>query len=167
MVNGYYACHTAPARETYTYKKATAVTSGKSYAIVANDGTDLQAAMPVAESSNYGYLNPAKAAADGDKITMTTKNEFVFTAVEGGFTITQPDERLLYMDGTYNSFNVKKDATAGHVWTVSIAADGTATITNVAKNKYVQYSTKHKSYGAYDSAQAEAVMPVLYEKVTE
>ena len=167
MVNGYYACHTAPARETYTYKKATAVTSGKSYAIVANDGTDLQAAMPVAESSNYGYLNPAKAAADGDKITMTAKNEFVFTAVEGGYTITQPDGRLLYMSGTFNSFNVKKDAAEGQVWTVEIAADGTATITNVAMSKYVQYSTEHKSYGAYPTAQAGAAMPVLYERVTE
>lgn len=167
MVNGYYACHTAPARETYTYKKATSVTSGKSYAIVANDGTDLQAAMPLSESSNYGYINPAKVAADGDKITMTAKNEFVFTSVEGGYTIAQPDGRLLYMSGDYNSFNVKKDAAEGQVWTVEIAADGTATITNVAKSKYVQYSTEHKSYGAYPTAQDGAAMPVLYERVTE
>ena len=123
--------------------------------------------MPLTESSNYGYLNPAKAAADGDKITMTAKNEFVFTAVEGGYTIAQPDGRLLYMSGTYNSFNVKKDAAEGQVWTVEIAADGTATITNVAMSKYVQYSTEFKSYGAYPTAQAGAAMPVLYERVTE
>lgn len=167
MVNGYYATHSAPARETYTYKKATAVTSGKTYAIVANDGKDLQAAMPLSESLNYGYLNPAKVTAEGDVLTTTVANEFVFTAVEGGYTIAQPDGRLLYMSGTFNSFNVKKDATEGHVWTVAIAADGTATITNVAMNKYVQYSTQYKSYGAYSSAQEEAAMPVLYEKVTE
>ena len=167
MVNGYYATHSAPARVTYKYKKATAVTSGKTYAIVANDGKALQAAMPLAESLNYGYLNPAQVTAEGDVLTTTVANEFVFTAVEGGYTIAQPDGRLLYMSGTFNSFNVKKDATEGHVWTVAVAADGTATITNVAMNKYVQYSTQYKSYGAYSSAQEEAAMPVLYEKVTE
>ena len=66
-----------------------------------------------------------------------------------------------------SSFNVKKDATEGHVWTVAVAADGTAAITNVAMNKYVQYSIKYTSYGAYPSAQEEAAMPVLYERVTE
>ena len=50
---------------------------------------------------------------------------------------------------------------------VSLNNDGTATITNVAMSKYVQYSTEHKSYGAYPTAQTGAAMPVLYERVTE
>ena len=150
-----------PVLAKYGYVKS--ITSGKTY-LLYNDG---RAINGVLNSGAYGYMQTDEVAEEEGYINADVDCALTFTAVEGGYTITQPDGRLLYMSGDHNSFNVKKDAAEAQVWTVEIAADGTATITNVAKSKYVQYSTEYESYGAYTTAQDGAAMPVLYERVTE
>ena len=141
------------------YKKATSIESGKGYLLVAE--SEGKVALPVAK--NYGYLQVANVDIVNGVIEQEdAANEFVFTATDGGYTIMQGDGRYVYQTGTYNSFNVADKAPEGDVWTVQANSDGTFTITNVLKEKWIQYSIQHTSYGSYASAQDNAVLPTLF-----
>lgn len=118
------------------------------------------AAAPVAADKSYGYLN-ADEATDN---TTASANAFIFTAVEGGYTIQDLSGRYYYMKGTYNNFNVSKDLPeSGHVWTIYAADDDQVMILNNTTNKYIQYSESYTSWGAYDSV--NGTLPALYEAV--
>lgn len=141
------------------YKKATSIESGKGYLLVAE--SEGKVALPVAK--NYGYLQVANVDIVNGVIEQEdAANEFVFTATDGGYTIMQGDGRYVYQTGTYNSFNVADKAPEGDVWTVQANSDGTFTLTNVLKEKWIQYSIQHTSYGSYASAQDNAVLPTLF-----
>ncbi len=122
-------------------------------------------AQTLSETKSYDYLPQLAVEANGNFIETNTFYAFTFTEVEGGYTIQDTFGRYVYMTGTYNSFNLAKEMpTEGAVWTVAIdEATGEATITNVAKNKYIQYSSQYKSYGSYASAQTNGHMPTLYK----
>lgn len=140
------------------FRKVTSITSGKEYLLVA------EGKMAVLPTGNYGYLKVADATDNGGVITADAANAYTFTAVSGGYEIKLSSGKYVYMTGTFNSFNFSDTTpTEGGVWTVSIAADGSATITNVEKGKYIQYSTQYTSFGSY--ANATGTLPVLYEKV--
>lgn len=148
---------------TLSYKKVTTITSGKAYLIVAGS----KAAKPITSTNGYGYLYADDVTVTNDKIEMSAStNEFTFTAgsTSGQYTIAQSDGKLLYMTGTYNSFNVAASPASGQYWTVSFGTDGTATITNVAMNKWIQWSGNYSSFGSYNSTQTNSALPVLYEK---
>ncbi|MBQ9548686.1 MAG: Ig-like domain-containing protein [Bacteroidales bacterium] len=148
----------------HTYKKVKTITSGKAYLIVADLGEGgLVAAKPV--SGSYGYLNVqgVTAEADGSIVMSSGASGFVFTEAEGGYTVTQSDGRTLYMQGTYNNFNVSDAPTAGHIFTAAFSEDGHLTLTNGYSSKWLQYSGNYSSYGAYDSEQANSTLPYLYE----
>lgn len=142
----------------YIYKKATALTSGKSYIMVA--GTN--AATPI--SGNYGYISVAGVTVNNDEVVTANTNAYEFTAVDGGYTIKQSDGRYLYMTGDYNSFNLAADPSEGHVWTVAFE-DGAAVITNNAKSKSIQFDSEFQSYGSYPDVRG--TYPVLYEQTVE
>ena len=141
------------------------------------------AMSPLAE--NYGYIycdelpNPAEGV-----ITMPNAKysyEFAASAVtEGAFTVKMSNGKYIYMDGTHNSFNTTASAKADNSGDFTLAmfetesdtpseaaaeevADPFVKITNVAKDKYVQYSTGYSSVGAYPSAQEGALLPVLFK----
>ena len=145
-----------------SYTKTTTITDG-SYLIVANSDGALKAATPIT-AAKYGYLNVVDATAANDVIAMEAGNEFKFTAVDGGYTIQQPDGKYLYMTGTFNSFNLSDARVDGDVFAVVANADGTFKITNVAMNKYVQYSASYTSFGIYSDE--KGVMPSLYKMGT-
>lgn len=135
-----------------------AVTSGKQYLLVSSG----VAASPLAADKTYGYL-PQTAVTEADgKITLEDLSlAFTIEATDGGYTIKQADGRYLYQAGTFNSFNVAEAPTEGQVWTIAIADDGKATITNVSVSKYIQYSSNYSSWGSY--ATENGTLPVLYE----
>ena len=145
-----------PVSPTSTYSAVTSITSGKSYAIVAGG----KQALPI--SGNYGYLQVADVTVSGSTVEAADENAFVFTAVDGGYTIKQADGRYLYMTGTYNSFNVSTDLTEGYVWTVTANSDGTMTVTNASNGKTLQYDSQYSSYGAYSDVRG--TYPTVYEK---
>ena len=122
-------------------------------------------AQTLSETKNYDYLPQFAATANGNFIETNTFYAFTFTEVEGGYTIQDTFGRYVYMTGTYNSFNLSAEMPeAGAVWTVAIdETTGEATITNVAMNKYIQYSSQYKSFGSYASAQNNGHMPSLYK----
>lgn len=155
--------------DNYLFKKVTTVTSGKQYLIVApgNGDETLKVATPI--TANYGYLQIESVTpnADGYIGQETLDNAFVFTAESNGYTIKQSDDRYLYQTGTYNSFNVTATPSSGHIFTVAANADGTIVITNVAMSKYMQYSYTHTSYGSYANEQGNAVLPMLYELISD
>lgn len=143
--------------ETTTFKAVTSITSGKQYVIVA----DGKLAQPV--SGNYGFLQVVDATVTDNTVSVSTDKAFTITAVDGGYTIKQPDGRYLYMTGTYNSFNVDDPAPEGEVWTISFDGDK-AIINNVAMGKTIQYSSQYSSYGAYPDVRG--TYPTIYE-ITE
>ena len=148
------------------FQKATTITSGKRYLIVAteNEGADLHIAGAI--TSNFGYLylvDPAHVDNDGTVIMNDLDNAFTITAVDGGYNIQQADGRYLYMKDNYDSFNADNAPSEGDVWTIKPQADGTFIITNVSKNKFVQYDPSHTSFGSY--ADTRGLRPMLYEEV--
>lgn len=145
------------------YVLATKVEAGK-YLIVAKTDDAFIAASPLEASKTYGYLNGANVTVAEKAVeNRLAAAEFTIAATEGGYTICGPDGRFVYQSGSYNSFNVAEEPTEGQVWSIEIDADGLATITNNSVNKYWQYSTGHKSYGSYASAQTGGVKPSLYK----
>lgn len=148
------------------FQKATTITSGKRYLIVAteNEGADLHIAGAI--TGNYGYLylvDPAHVDNDGTVIMNDLDNAFTITAVDGGYNIQQADGRYLYQSGTFNNFNVGNTASEEAVWTIEPQTDGTFIITNVSKSKFVQYDPNYTSFGSYDDARG--LLPMLYEEV--
>ena len=151
-----------PPTTGFQFQKVSAVTSGKQYLIVANDGSKLHAAKPI--TSGYGYPGQDEVTDVNGIITLAAMtNAFTFTSETGGYTIKQSDDRFWYMKGSYNNFNVDANPTEGQYFAFAKNDDGTFKVTNVAMNKYLQYSVDHTSYGCYSDAQG--VMPYLYEYI--
>ena len=146
---------------TDVYTKVSQVTSGKKYVIFAEGIV----AKPIEASRTFGYLYENSVTPDSEgKITTSDEYGFVFTAVEGGYTIMQSDGRFLYVaDDDYKNFNVSKEPTSGHVWKVEAQSDGTFKITNVLAPKWIQFSSNYNSYGAYRETQDASFLPYLYE----
>ena len=140
------------------FEKVTEFAAGE-YLIHANGF----AATTLSETGNYGYLPQFAVEANGNFIETNAFYAFTFTAVEGGYTIQDTFGRYVYQTGTYNSFNVAAEMPeTGAVWTVAIdETTGEATITNVAVNKYIQYSASYTSYGSY--SEVKGVKPSLYK----
>lgn len=146
-------------KDLLTFTKATQMEAGE-YAIVAEGK-----AAKCLTGKTYGYLNGNEVTVAGNQVKAPAECVFTFTQATGGYYIQDSENRYLYMKGTYNSYNFAEDlgdTEDGALWTVSIAANGEATITNVAKSKIVQWSVQYNSYGAY--SEITNVLPVLYKK---
>ena len=152
-----------------TYKKVTSaeqVVAG-GYLVVfeyEKDGEAKKVALDplsAATEDTYKYAYASDVVIENDVITMPNgNNSWIFETAEGGFYI-QTAGKYLFQDG--NGFKATTDKTKAHVWTVVIGEDGFATITNITfGNRWIQFSIGYGSAGAYDSAQSNAAMPVLY-----
>ena len=149
-----------------TYKKATAVSSDN-FLLVAQRDDKTYYAYPLVETKPYGYLSTGSVTGYVDEIEVdkTYNDEFTFTAVDGGYTIQDSHGRYLYQSGTYKSFNVS-ETNNGYVWTVEPQTDGTFKIS--MNGYFMQYGEgTHTTFGVYDSAQDNAVLPMLYAKVSD
>ena len=149
-----------------TYKKATAVSSDN-FLLVAQRDDKTYYAYPLSETKTYGYLSTGSVTGTVDEIEVdkSYNDEFTFTAVDGGYTIQDSYGRYLYQSGTYKSFNVS-ETNNGYVWTVEPQTDGTFKIS--MNGYFMQFGQgTHTSFGVYDSAQDNAVLPMLYAKVPD
>ena len=158
-VPAYYISHTEGVDTTLKnrYRKVDTVTSGKHYLIYASGIV----AGPL--SSNYGYLPKITPEFDGEDIMIDDKAAVTITETEDGYTILMSDNRYLYLTGTYNSFNFSDSPSSGHYWSITKRDDGLFNITNILKNKTIQYSPQHESFGAYPDSRGDFVE--LYEFV--
>lgn len=142
----------------YKYNLASSIESGKIYALFA----DGKAANALNATYNYGYLQTTAVEEEDGVFVADSINGFTFTAVDGGYTIQDVYGRYLYQTGTYDSFNVSTEAVEGSVWTVNVAADGTATITNVAMQKTVYYNPSYNTFSSLAEPAEGTVVPTIY-----
>lgn len=119
-------------------------------------------AGPLAYTKTYGYF-PLESMSVSDGVVNTSEvNAYTFIPTDGGYNIKDVYGRYIYQQGTYNSFNLSVSLPAsGAVWSVTIAANGQATITNTEVNKWIQYDSSYSSWGSYDSEKGS--LPVLYK----
>ncbi len=148
-----------------TYKKATAIESGKKYLIVAQRDGNTYYAIPQKETANYGYLytQMKEGTLDELKIESSYDDNFVFAEFEDGYSIQDCYGRYLYMDNdaTHKSFQLGKEPVA---WELEASDNGTFSLTN--NGKFIQFGQgTFKSFGAYATMQDNAVLPMLFKMV--
>ena len=132
--------------------------AGGTFFLVA-DGSN--GAGPLA-GKNYGYLPLVDMAVSDGTVSSSETNAFTFIPTEAGYYIKDVYGRYLYQSGTYNSFNFSASLPeTGAVWTVDVASNGQATITNTEVGKWIQYDGGYSSWGSY--ADAKGSLPVLYK----
>ena len=152
--------------EVNTYKKATAVSSDN-FLLVAQRDDKTYYAYPLDETKTYGYLYTGSVTGTVDEIEVdkSYNDEFTFTAVDGGYTIQDSYGRYLYQSGTYKTFSVS-ETNNEYVWTVEPQNDGTFKIS--MNGYFMQYGEgTHTTFGVYNSTQDNAVLPMLYAKVSD
>lgn len=152
--------------EVNTYKKATAVSSDN-FLLVAQRDDKTYYAYPLSKTKTYGYLSTGSVTGTVDEIEVdkSYNDEFTFTAVDGGYTIQDSYGRYLYQSGTYKNFNVS-ETNNRYVWTVEPQNDGTFKIS--MNGYFMQFGEgTHTTFGVYDSEQGNAVLPMLYAKVSD
>lgn len=147
-------------RKRAAYTLAKEIRDGGKYLIVVADGDQHKYAKCASDDKGYGYLNVEDAVVSGTFLKAVEGNEFEVRAIDGGYTISDAEGRTVYMKGEYDNFNFG-EAEEGNVWTISVDSYGQATITNVSKGKWIQFSTGYNSFGSYD--EEKGILPSLYE----
>lgn len=146
-----------------TYKKATAIESGKKYLIVAQRDGNTYYAIPQKETANYGYLNTLmkQGTLDELKIESSYDDNFVFAKYEDGYSIQDCYGRYLYMDDEHAAFQLGKEPVA---WELEASDNGTFSLTN--NGKFIQFGQgTFTSFGAYAIMQDITVLPMLFKMV--
>lgn len=125
-----------------------------------SDGT--KGAGALASNKTYGYLPLVEMSVSDGTVNASEINAFTFIPTDGGYNIKDVYGRYVYQDATHNSFNVSMTLPeTGAVWTVEVASNGQATITNIAVGKWIQYDGGYSSWGSYNEAKGS--LPVLYK----
>ena len=116
-------------------------------------------------SKTYGYLPSVDVATNNGVVQAYNYFDWTFEATDGGYYMKDSQGRYYYMTGNYDSFNISETVpTEGGVWAVTMNADGTAQVMNVAKQKYIQYNANYGTWGVY--ADAKGTMPTLAKVAT-
>ena len=148
--------------EEATFTKATNVTDG-TYIIAVQTGGAYKVAENVAASSNYGYLYVSDATATGNTITLNPEGmTFTLTSTAEGYTIQDESGRYLYMEGTFNNWNLSNNPSSGQYYTIDRNADGSFRIANATTGKWMQFDEEYNSFGSYSDERG--IMPFLYKK---
>lgn len=143
-------------------------------------------ATPVSATNSYGYLLTTPVSIASNQIVMQNEvNGFTFastyevngqtyTVPEGKFLIRDSNERYLYLQGSYSSFNLRAESpaleadgsvVAGYLFSATMNADGTWTITNdrgEGNIRNIYYSPSYSNFAAYASQGASDLLPTLY-----
>lgn len=127
------------------------ITAGKYYVTTFLADSNI-VATSLAANKTYGYLPIVTWTGYTEDMTEAEEYEFVAVAGEHAhFYIKMGDGRYLYMTGTYNSYNVTADTTTvGAKWEVEIVGNYHK-ITNVEKQKVVQFDEQYHTFGCYSS----------------
>ena len=122
------------------------IEAGKYFFVYSANGS-IQVGTPVEAGKDYGYMYLTDAKIADGTLAEDPDNLFTFTETTGGFTIQDASGRYYYMDDTHSSFQVSASMpTSNYVWTVSVADDGKATVTNAGTSKTIQYLAKYKEF---------------------
>ena len=148
--------------EEATFTKVTNVTDG-TYIIAVQTGGAYKVAKNVEASYNYGYLYVNDATATGNTITLNPEGmTFTITSTAEGYTIQDESGRYLYMEGTFNNWNLGDNPSSGQYYTIDRNADGSFRIANATTGKWMQFDEEYNSFGSYSDERG--IMPFLYKK---
>lgn len=148
--------------EEATFTKVTNVTDG-TYIIAVQTGGAYKVAKNVEASYNYGYLYVNDATATGNTITLNPEGmTFTLTSTAEGYTIQDESGRYLYMEGTFNNWNLGDNPSSGQYYTIDRNADGSFRIANATTGKWMQFDEEYNSFGSYSDERG--IMPFLYKK---
>ncbi len=132
---------------------------GGTFFLVA-DGSN--GAGSLASNKTYGYLPLVEMSVADGTVNADEINAFTFIPTEGGYYLKDAYGRYLFQKDNYNNFNLSATLPAsGAVWTVDVAANGQATITNTLVGKWIQFDGTYNSWGSYNEAKGS--LPVLYK----
>lgn len=156
---------------TYSLVKSNEDITAGNYLVVFKESAESYIALNgKLQNAAYGYaFAEAVNLPVEDVITMPNGAlSIAFEAsevTEGAFRMKLPTGMYAYMSGSYNSFNVAAAPQSDNSgdWKLTVSEDGSVDARNVAKDKYIQYSTTHGSAGAYPNAQDGALLPYLYK----
>ena len=150
------------------YVKVDAVTSGKTYLIVANNvNGKTYAATAIPSNKTYGRLDGAEVTISGNSIkrVANANQEFIITATESGYTIAQSDTRLLGADSEHNGTFQIGDS-YDHTFTFTPREDGTWTIYYPSLQKtFYHGGGTYTNFSLVTAVPEDAVYPMLFEKV--
>ncbi len=119
---------------------------GQYFFIIQVEGT-YKEGIPVASDKDFGYITLENATITDGKLAGKESNIFTFTKEGDGFTIQDASNRYYYMDDSHSSFQVAAAKPASnHIWSVNVGSDGKATITNIGRNKVIDYSTQYNNF---------------------
>ncbi|MCH5237823.1 MAG: hypothetical protein J1E95_08505 [Muribaculaceae bacterium] len=154
----------------------------RTYLLVSGD----YCANPVPASNGYGYLLTTGISISGNQIEMANENngfrfmsEFevngnMVSVPEGYFVIRDSNNRFLYLQGTYSSFNVKADApdlkedgsiVEGFLFSAELNDNGSWTIVNdrgEGNVRTIYFSSGYTNFAAYTSQSDKDSLPFLY-----
>ncbi|MBQ8335903.1 MAG: hypothetical protein IJY44_00030 [Bacteroidaceae bacterium] len=151
---------------TKPFTAAAEIKEGSRYAFFANDSV----ADALHTTIDNGYLQGRKVAKKERYIETVAYDAFIFTAVEGGYTIQDGGERYMYVKDNETTFSFATEKPEeGAVWTVSFD-DGKAVIKNGESTVYyVKESIKNDvkegdHFGCYKASEVTSDMelPSLY-----
>ncbi|MBE6921866.1 MAG: hypothetical protein E7465_01630 [Ruminococcaceae bacterium] len=127
-----------------------------------------KAMSSLAESYTYGYAPGVDVTLADGVLSGYTDNEIftVTNTADGKFTITDVYGRMLYMSGSYNTFNLAEAPESGHEWFLTDAGNGTYNIYNAAMDKYIQY-TSYGTFGIYNYDNGDGALTLTAVSSTE
>ena len=164
-------------KAVFTLFEENSIITDRTYMFVSGDAC----ANPVLASNSYGYLLSTTISISGNAITMKNDiNGFQFlssfevdgkvvNAPEGYFIIRDSNERFLYCQGTYSSFNVSDSPavssgtfTDNYLFSASKNDNGSWTISSKFNGRILYYSTKYSNFAVYAEQSADDSLPFLY-----
>ena len=162
------------AAPTYDFAKATSVSAGGQYLIVASLNGGLEAAKPVPTDKDYSYLYTQTVTEVNGVITLDNKNN-VFTfedAGNGQYYIKDSNNRYAYQtvkSGTtyYTTVAATTDFNNAHKYTATLQDDGTFKI--LSQTGYYLYGTVYNNktpeflFGNNANLASGNCLPWLYE----
>lgn len=153
--------------KTSVFTLASEITSGRSYALVAN-----KTVAKTVEGDN-SFLKTESVTIAGGKFSESEKYGFLFTeTAEGSGLYYICDYRGMFLwQDTYGSGWSNRPSAAttiikdnkGFIWQPAKDANGHWTIINTASSRVLAFDTSYNSYGLYQSLTEQYLAPELYE----
>lgn len=147
-----------------SFTQATSICSGV-YLIAAKTDSTCLIAQNIRSSYSYDYLSVTSIPLSGSAISDFDSDGHTFTftfASNACYTIQCEDGRYLYLTGSYERFNASSSPDSGQYFDVQPNGDGTFTITNTEKGKWMQYDPTYSRFGIYNTE--KGTMPCLFLK---
>ena len=139
------------------FVKATEIVDGSQCLLVA-DGKYI--AQNLSQNYTYGYLYCSEANA-GETVEGKLSDSYVFTKSGNYWIMKDSYDRYVYQNDSAFNFQVSAEMPdSNYLWDIQFNADGTAKITNVDRNTWIQYDPNYSSYGCYNNERGS--MPVIY-----